>query len=122
MPRSYLVCRADELADGDRRVMSCDGIEVGVFKVDRQLVAWHNECPHRQGPVCQGRIYKRVLEPIGRDGTVRALAYDENVTNIVCSWHGYEFDLKTGVNQGHAKLRLRKVKLEEKDGNVYVVV
>jgi nitrite reductase/ring-hydroxylating ferredoxin subunit len=40
----------------------------------------------------------------------------------VCSWHGYEFDLKTGVNQGHGKLRLRKVKLEEKDGNVYVVV
>jgi nitrite reductase/ring-hydroxylating ferredoxin subunit len=122
MPRTYLVCRADELADGDRRVMSCDGIEVGVFKVDGQLVAWHNECPHRQGPVCQGRIYRRVLEPIDSDGTVRALAYDENVTNIVCSWHGYEFDLKTGVNQGHGKLRLRKVKLEEKDGNVYVVV
>jgi nitrite reductase/ring-hydroxylating ferredoxin subunit len=122
VPQSYLVCRSDELEDGDRRVMSCDGIEVGVFKVDGQLVAWHNECPHRQGPVCQGRIYRRVLEPIDSDGTVRALAYDENVTNIVCSWHGYEFDLKTGVNQGHGKLRLRKVKLEEKDGNVYVVV
>ena len=69
MPKSYLVCRADELKDGDRRVMSCDGTEVGVFKVDGQLVAWHNECPHRQGPVCQGRIYKRVLEPIDGDGT-----------------------------------------------------
>ena len=53
---------------------------------------------------------------------VRALAYDEHVTNIVCSWHGYEFDLKTGVNQGSDKIKLRKVKLEEKDGHVYVVV
>ncbi len=86
---------SDELKDGDRRVMSCDGTEVGVFKVDGQLVAWHNECPHRSGPVCQGRMYKRVLEPIDGDGHVRALAYDEHVTNIVCSWHGYEFDLKT---------------------------
>ncbi len=83
MPQSYLVCRADELKDGDRRVMSCDGTEVGVFKVDGQLVAWHNECPHRSGPVCQGRIYKRVLEPVGADGTVRELAYDESTTNIV---------------------------------------
>ena len=38
MPQSYLVCRSDELKDGDRRVMSCDGTEVGVFKVDGQLV------------------------------------------------------------------------------------
>ena len=53
---------------------------------------------------------------------VRALAYDEHVTNIVCSWHGYEFDLKTGINQGSDKIRLRKAKLEEKDGNIYVVV
>ena len=63
-----------------------------------------------------------MLEPIAGDGTVRALAYDEHVTNIVCSWHGYEFDLKTGINQGSDKIRLRKVKLEEKDGNIYVVV
>jgi nitrite reductase (NADH) small subunit len=122
MPKPYLVCRSDELKDGDRRVMSCDGTEVGVFKVDGQLFAWYNECPHRQGPVCQGRIYHRVLEPIAEDGTVRALAYDERALNLVCSWHGYEFDLKTGVNQGYDKLRLRKAKLEEKDGQVYVVV
>ena len=120
--KSYLVCRADELNDGDRRVVSCDGVEVGVFKVDGQFVAWHNECPHREGPVCQGRIYQRVVEPIAGDGTVRALAYDERVTNIVCSWHGYEFDLKTGINQGSDQFRLRKAKLEEKDGNIYVAV
>jgi nitrite reductase/ring-hydroxylating ferredoxin subunit len=44
------------------------------------------------------------------------------VTNIVCSWHGYEFDLKTGINQGSDRIRLRAAKLAEKDGNIYVVV
>ncbi len=122
MPQSYLVCREDELKDGDRRVVSCDGTEVGVFKVDGEFVAWHNECPHRSGPVCQGRIYKRVIEPLAADGTVRELAYDESVTNLVCSWHGYEFNLKTGANQGYDKIKLRKARLEQRDGNIYVVV
>ena len=120
--KSYVVGRLDEFNDGSRKVISCDGTEVGVFKVDGELVAWHNQCAHLQGPVCQGRIYQRVLEPIADDGTVRALAYDERVTNIVCSWHGYEFDLKTGINQGSDQFRLRKAKLEEKDGNIYVAV
>jgi nitrite reductase/ring-hydroxylating ferredoxin subunit len=122
MAKSYLVCRTDDLQDGDRRVVSCDGTEIGVFRVDGQFVAWHNVCPHREGPVCQGRIYNRVLEPIAADGTVRELAYDRNVTNIVCTWHGYEYDLKTGINQGSDKFRLRKANLEERDGHLYVIV
>lgn len=122
MPKSYLVGRKDEFTDGHRKVISCDGTEIGVFMIDGKLVAWHNACPHREGPVCQGRIYKRVLEPVDGEGQVRALAFDDKVTNIVCTWHGYEFNLKTGVNQGFEKLKLKKAKLEEKDGNVYVVV
>jgi nitrite reductase/ring-hydroxylating ferredoxin subunit len=122
MAKSYLVGARTEFSEGSRKVVSCDGIEIGVFMIDGGLVAWHNQCPHREGPVCQGRIYKRVVEPLDAEGQTRALAFDETVTNIVCSWHGYEFDLKTGINQGFEKIRLRKAKIEERDGNVYVVV
>ena len=122
MPKSYLVGARSEFKDGHRKVLSCDGTEVGVFMTGGQLVAWHNECPHRGGPVCQGRLYKRVLEPLDADGRMRTLAFDEATTNIVCTWHGYEYDLKTGVNQGHGKLKLKSAKIEEKDGNIYVVV
>ena len=122
MPKSYLVARKSEFEDGGRRVVSCDGTEIGVFQIDGKLVAWHNDCPHRGGPVCQGRLYKRVLEPLDADGKMRSLAFDANTTNIVCTWHGYEYDVKTGVNQGSDKIRLKAAKIEEKDGNVYVVV
>ena len=122
MPKSYLVARRNEFEEGGRRVVSCDGTEIGVFFIDGKLVAWHNECPHRGGPVCQGRLYKRVLEPLDADGKMRALAFDESTTNIVCTWHGYEYDVKTGVNQGSNRFRLRPAKIEEKDGNVYVVI
>src|SRR5262249_37355018 len=63
--KSYVVGRLDEFAsEGSRKVISCDGTEIGVFKIDGELVAWHNQCAHLQGPVCQGRIYAKVEEPI----------------------------------------------------------
>lgn len=122
MAKSYLVGRRDEFSEGSRRVLSCDGTEIGVFLIGGELVAWHNECPHRFGPVCQGRMYKRVLEPVDDNGQVRSLAYDEGVTNIVCSWHGYEFDLKTGLNQGSDRIKLKRAKIEERGGDVYIVL
>ncbi|MGE3645995.1 MAG: Rieske (2Fe-2S) protein [Beijerinckiaceae bacterium] len=122
MARSYLAGKKSEFSEGSRKVLSCDGTEIGVFMIGGELVAWHNECPHRFGPVCQGRIYKRVLEPLDAEGQTRALAFDEETTNIVCTWHGYEFNLRTGVNQGSDKIKLKRAKLEERDGDVYIVL
>src|SRR5690242_11651570 len=120
--KSYVVGRLDEFAEGSRKVISCDGTEIGVFKIDGELVAWHNECAHLQGPVCQGRIYAKVEEPIDANGHTRMLAYNEKEKHIVCPWHGWEFSLKTGKHPSLATARLRKAKLEVSDGQVYVVL
>ena len=37
--KSYVVGRVDEFTEGSRKVISCDGTEVGVFKVGGELVA-----------------------------------------------------------------------------------
>src|SRR5882672_4433474 len=42
--KSFVVGRVGELAEGERRVISCDGAEIGVFNVDGELVAWYNQC------------------------------------------------------------------------------
>jgi nitrite reductase (NADH) small subunit len=120
--KSYMVGKVGELADGERRVISCDGTEVGVFVVDGELVAWYNQCAHRGGPVCQGRIYRRVVEPVDEEHKTRMLQHDPVAKNIVCPWHGWEFDLRTGHHPAGAKFALRKAKLEVADGHVYVVV
>ena len=111
-----------QLADGERRVISCDGTEIGVFMVDGELVAWYNQCAHRGGPVCQGRIYQQVIEPVDADGKTRMLQHDPKRKNIVCPWHGWEFDLRTGHHPAGPRFALRKAKLEVADGHVYVVV
>ena len=116
----FHVCAEDEIEDGGRRVVDCDGAEIGVFRMKGKLFAWHNRCVHRGGPVCQGRSYHRVVEPLAADGSSRFQDYDEDTYHIVCPWHGYEYDLETGEHPGNAKVRLRPVKIEIEEGQVYV--
>lgn len=118
---TYLVGRLSDFAEGSRKVISCDGVEIGVFMIDGELVAWHNNCAHMRGPICQGRIFKRVVEPVGDDGTTRMLSFGEQ-SHIVCPWHGYEFDLKTGEHPGSSRHRLRKANLKIDNGDVFVVL
>jgi nitrite reductase (NADH) small subunit len=120
--KTFVVGKVGELAEGDRRVVSCDGTEVGVFMVDGELIAWYNQCAHRGGPVCQGRIFQTVREPVDEEGKTRMLQHDPARKNIVCPWHGWEFDLKTGQHPAGARFALRKAKLEITDGQIYVVV
>ena len=87
-----------------------------------QLQLLHNQCAHRGGPVCQGRIYRQVREPVDENGETRMLQHDPNSKNIVCPWHGWEFDLRTGRHPGGERFALRRAKLEIADGHVYVVV
>lgn len=118
----YSIGSVSEFAEGDRRVVRCGEAEVGVFHFDGHFYAWHNSCAHLGGPVCQGRIMRRVLEPADAEGRTRALEYDENEQHIVCPWHGYEFSIKTGRHPGQQHLRLKKVSVKLRDGEVYVVL
>lgn len=118
----YLVGRADAIAEGGRKVVLCGRREIGIFRIAGSLHAWHNMCPHRQGPICQGKIYPRVVEPVDEDGEVRLLQYDETRMQIACPWHGYEFDLVTGRCQGYDRLGLRRAELREENGDLYVVL
>jgi nitrite reductase (NADH) small subunit len=118
----YMAGHVDDYADGSRKVVVCGEFEVGVFRIGDEFYAWHNRCAHRAGPVCQGRLMKRVLEPVADDMTVRTQEYDEGQSHIVCPWHGYEFNIKTGMNQGSDRLRLRKAELSIRDGEIYVNV
>jgi nitrite reductase (NADH) small subunit len=118
----YPAGKVTDYADGDRKVVACGEFEVGVFRIDGEFFAWHNRCAHRAGPVCQGRIMQRVLEPVAEDRTIRAQSYDPGQTHIICPWHGYEYNIKTGCHQGNSRVRLRKAEMTIRDAEIYVRV
>jgi len=115
-----VIGRADAFPDPGRKVVEVDGIEVGVFCRNGRFTAYENVCPHMGGPVCQGKIIARVQELIGGDRTSLGFAFSEDHTNVVCPWHGYEFDLGTGQQQGNPRVRLLPVKVAVVDGDLVV--
>jgi nitrite reductase/ring-hydroxylating ferredoxin subunit len=120
MPEVMVGTLAD-FPDGDHRVIAIGDFEVGIFRRGDRLVAWENRCPHYGGPVCQGRIFHRVEEPLGPDKTAGQLRFGAE-EHIVCPWHGYEYELMTGRHSGDPRLGLRAVAVRADGSNVYLDV
>ena len=111
----------EDFPEGDCKVLAIGEFELGVFKLDGKLVAWENDCPHAQGPVCQGRIFNKVEEMILADGRSGGLAFGPR-RQVVCPWHGYEFDIETGKHPGDPRYRLRNVPLDIRGGEVWATL
>ena len=95
------ICKLDELQENVGRRFIVNDIEVAVFKINSEVFAVSNICPHQQTHL----IY---------DGFVE----DEFV---VCPAHGWKFNLKTGKkDSGSNGLQVYTVKVV--DDQVYVQV
>ena len=107
-------------ADKGRRVLDVGGIEVAVFRLGETFFAYENTCPHMGGPVCQGKILPQVEEHIQDDKTSAGLGFSETDMNIVCPWHGYEFNIRTGQHPGNPRYHLRRLHVQTEGDEVFV--
>jgi 3-phenylpropionate/trans-cinnamate dioxygenase ferredoxin component len=74
------VCRLDELAEGEMRLVeAADGRKIGVFHcADGSLVAIEDRCSHDDGPLAEGE-------------------FDSAACTVECPRHGSLFDLRSGT-------------------------
>jgi nitrite reductase/ring-hydroxylating ferredoxin subunit len=112
----------DEFADPGRKVIEIDGIEIGVFKFKGDFTAFENICPHLGGPACQGLMLPRTIENLAEDNVSLARNFSKTQHNVICPWHGMEFDISTGEHVTTKTLRLRKVALRVDNGEVFVTL
>lgn len=85
-------------AEGEAREFAAAGKVLCVACVDGQLSAMDNECPHRGGPLSEGTI---------EEG------------KIVCPWHAWAFDRKTGQAAHNPLARVEVYELKLEGGEVY---
>jgi nitrite reductase (NADH) small subunit len=106
-----------EFSDPGRKIVGFDRFEVAVFKLEGEFFAYLNQCPHMGGPACQGKMLAKVEEVIADDKTSKGMAFSKTRMHVVCPWHGFEFDIRTGQHP-----RLRKMDVRVADGDVLVSV
>lgn len=109
--------RVDDFPLDEFHLVDVDGIEVGVLRSsDGRIRVVRNRCPHRLGPICEGRVTGTMLPC--EDSTARD--YGMANTVIRCPWHSYEFDLDTGrALFGTFNGRLRIYETVVQDGRLY---
>ena len=73
------ICKVSELSEKQGKRFFVDDVDVAVYKVDGEIYAMSNVCPHQHAAL----IYDGFIE-------------DEYVT---CPAHGWQFNLKTGKMQ-----------------------
>jgi len=105
---------AEAPAEGSVRVVEVGGHRVGLYRLDGELYALADRCPHRGGPLCAGRVATPVEI---RDG---ALAIGKPRSIVRCPWHKWEFDIATGQCLVDEKLRVRRYAVSV-DGDEIVV-
>lgn len=119
--REVLVGKVAEFPVNDCRILSIDGVEVGIFNIGEKLIAYENRCPHMGGPVCQGKLFNKVEEKLTDQMKSTGLKFGKD-RHVVCPWHGYEFNLETGRHPGSEKVRLRRFDLTVRAGDVFVAI
>ena len=100
----FVVCAADELPPGTRRIVTVGARSIGVFNVGGRYYALRNVCPHQGAPLCRGPLTGTTLP--GPPGSYR---YAREGEILRCPWHGWEFDVTNGrsVFNPHA-VRVRR--------------
>ena len=74
---THTVCAAEELPEGETRLLEVDGRKVGVFNCGGELFAIEDRCSHDDGPLAEG-------------------AFDPGACTVECPRHGSLFDLRSG--------------------------
>ena len=64
---------------------------IGVFNVGGTFHALRNRCPHKGGPLCEGRLRPHVVAD-----AVYRVEQQRAGEILKCAWHNWEFDLKSG--------------------------
>lgn len=97
----FNVCKIDEVKTGRGKKVVVDSEEIVLFKVEGEVCAVLNVCPHQK--------FQKLHEGMFENGIV------------TCPMHGWAYDVKTGIST-NADGRLKTFPVEVVNGKVFVEI
>ena len=92
------LARRSDVPTGAGKIVAARGKVIALFNVGGNIRAVENTCPHRGGPLGEGVL----------SGTV-----------VTCPWHGWEFDVCTGLSPRNPAVAIRCISLEIRGDEIY---
>jgi nitrite reductase/ring-hydroxylating ferredoxin subunit len=114
-PREHVVCRADELLPGERRLVAVGKFGIGIYNIEGRFYALTNFCPHQGAPLCLGKVQGTNVADAQAPAGMRRVLEGRVVR---CPWHRWEFDITTGRMIADARKGIRVYEVEVRDGKV----
>ncbi|MDQ0218145.1 Rieske (2Fe-2S) protein [Peribacillus cavernae] len=114
----YDAAEVGEIETGKCKIFNINGRSIGVYYNGENYFAIRNVCPHQQAELCKGKISGTTLASkpheyiYGKDGEI-----------LICPWHGWEFEIKTGqslVDPDRYKVKVYDVSIENNRIMVYM--
>jgi nitrite reductase/ring-hydroxylating ferredoxin subunit len=93
------IAQASAVEPGTGTVVEAGGRTLALFNVDGTFHVIDNSCPHRGGPLGDGPLTGAI---------------------VTCPWHGYRYDVRTGVHQLNPRLNVTCYPVTVEGGVVYV--
>ncbi len=95
------VARVEDVPPGTVAQVRAGEEELALANVANEFYATQGQCIHLQGPLGDGEL----------EGPF-----------VVCPWHGWRYDVRTGLNDFDHAIRLRTYEVRVEDGEVQVAV
>jgi nitrite reductase/ring-hydroxylating ferredoxin subunit len=93
------VAKTSDLGESDLIEVVVDGNPYAICKVAGKIYALNGVCPHQGGPLGQGIL---------------------TGTSIMCPWHAWNFDCKTGVNDVEPDEKVETYRVEVQGTDVLI--
>ncbi len=95
------VATIDEIPEGGGKCIEVGGREIALFCMGGHFYATSNVCPHQGGPLAEGKI----------EGEM-----------VVCPWHQWRFNIKTGVSFASPKLKIEIYPVRREGNQIMIAI
>jgi nitrite reductase (NADH) small subunit len=95
------VARVEDVPPGTVAHVRAGDEDIAVANVDNQFFATQGHCLHLHGPLGRGKMEGAVL---------------------TCPWHGWQYDVRTGLNEFDHAIELRTYEVRVEDGEIQIAI
>ena len=94
------IANVDEIPNLGSKLVFLDEVPIAIFKINGEIHAWDNMCPHRGASLSDGYISENTIQ---------------------CKYHLWEFDIIKKCSVDNPKVKVKTFKIKIIEDSIYII-